>query len=697
MRWLVTALLTMGCGSGVRLVGDGDDVPAHEVESTDADAGEDLAVDTADDASWCGNGRLEFGEECDQGDPDDCLSSCGTLGTRRCVDCAWESCEPPAEECDGVDDDCNGVIDDVVPGIAGCGNGCCDVDEDSCGCPADCGLPPPPARPAPLRPANAARVPSRTPRFAWLAAEGVCGEPTYLLEVDDSCATPGFASCGFPSPEVREHELGGLTHVPDVPLLVSTSVPVGRRYYWRVAACHGSSCSAWSAVRYVDVGMRPLDFNGDGFSDLAVGVPTALGLGFVNVYYGGAAGIDGSAPSPLPNPDSSGAIRLFGAGLAGLGDVDADGYCDLAVITDWNPYAGVVHVYRGGPSGLPTTPQWSVEDPGDGSFARGLSVAGPLDADADGFSELAVGVWTFPRSGSARGPGAVFLYDGRSSWPLSLAVRLDAPTENTDAAFGSTVGPAGDVDGDGYHDLLVGSPHEDGVFPNEGRAYLYRGGVDGPTASPSVVWEAPLREEGGGFGLAAAYGDLDADGYSDVLFTAGGLTSFDPQGAVFAFRGGPTGPATAPWRRFDADGPGVTGSGFGRSMAACDVNGDGYLDLYVGAPGVAPDAVTVSPPGAVFHYRGGVAGPAGAPDGVFWSSLPGLANGRFGQAVACVGDLNGDGFEDLAVGAPGERDGTWAYGHVHVYYGAAAGLPEEPSEVLADPVGREFGAALASR
>jgi hypothetical protein len=191
--------------------------------------------------------------------------------------------------------------------------------------------------PALLAPANGAltgtfRASSRgtlRPTFRWLPG---CAE-TYELEVDDSCPA-SFGGCTFPSPELSMRDLVGTSARPPSDLPVSTSAPVGRRYYWRLRACAAGACGPWSAVRYLDVGREESDVNGDGYADLVVGAlqqdAGALNEGNAFVYLGGPTGVPTTPSTTLDNPANQ-ASGLFGQSVASAGDVNGDGYADLVV------------------------------------------------------------------------------------------------------------------------------------------------------------------------------------------------------------------------------------------------------------------------------------------------------------------------------------------------------------------------------
>jgi cysteine-rich repeat protein len=337
--------------------GDGpaDEPGAEDVAAVDGEVDAEPRDDAADDRpgaedgeAACRNGVVEAPEECDDGnDVDD--DGCGN-------DCRY-SCHEAADCADG--DEC--TADACAPGGTGriCtntaapGTPCDDGDEctqeDECDGAGSCaGTPRAPAAPAPLSPENGAptgsfraspALPTLRPLFRWRPpADDGCGDPAYEIQVDDSCTTPGFASCPLPSPEAAASAIAGLQWRPTEDLAVGRSPPVGRRYYWRVRACRAASCSAWSRVRYADVGHVPSDVNGDGWSDLIIGAPQGdraggSGVGRVDVHYGGP-GLDDVA-DVVRIGEAAGDLLGFSVAAAGdvrvfLGGAPPDGTVDLA-------------------------------------------------------------------------------------------------------------------------------------------------------------------------------------------------------------------------------------------------------------------------------------------------------------------------------------------------------------------------------
>jgi hypothetical protein len=149
------------------------------------------------------------------------------------------------------------------------------------------------------------------------------------------------------------------------------------------------------------------------------------------------------------------------------------------------------------------------------------------------------------------------------------------------AYFGVSVGTAGDVNGDGYSDVIVGAYGYDNGQSGEGRAFVYHGSVSGP--STVADWTAEPDEIDALFGFAVnTAGDVNGDGYSDVIVGAYSYTNVESnEGAAFVYHGSPDGLAATPSWSGESN---QASASYGRSVAtAGDVNGDGYSDIIVGA------------------------------------------------------------------------------------------------------------------
>jgi len=246
--------------------------------------------------------------------------------------------------------------------------------------------------------------------------------------------------------------------------------------------------------------------------------------------------------------------------------------------------------------------------------------------------------------------------------------------------FGFAVQAAGDVDADGFADFLVGANVNDSRAAGGGAVYLYRGGSNYPSTA-AISYGGPVA--GANCGAAVCGGaDLDGDGYDDWAVGAPGLgTTGNDAGRVYVFRGGAI-PDAEPDLVIQGS---VPGGQFGAAVLLVpDLDGDGYGDLVVGAPRAGNGELRI--------YRGGPALDATA-DRVIHARAQ---DSRFARSLAWLPDDNGDGRNELLVGAPhSSQAGTWA-GAVVLYRGTAA-LDSIPDLVLfGQAAGDEFGTSLAA-
>jgi hypothetical protein len=437
------------------------------------------------------------------------------------------------------------------------------------------------------------------------------------------------------------------------------------------------------------------DVNGDGFSDVLVGAPNYDSgayekNGAVFIYFGKTGGPLTTASTGLYGLAS---FEHFGQSAATAGNVNGDAYSDIIVgapghMSNGKNSSGAAYVYYGAAAGPRATASWNwLGGCEEGYGGKSVSTAG--DVNGDGYSDVAVGAPGVDSGGSNR--GEVYVWYGASGG-LPVTPNWTARGMQNEGQLGTQVAAAGDVNADGYADLIVGQPFFDSTgYANDGRAYIWHGGNAGlgPDGTEgNADWMTNGLHDADNYGASvAAAGDVDGDGFSDVLIGAPGYAYSGPElGKVYAFYGEPRQPNLVPDWAYESNN---VNAGLGISVASAgDVNGDGYADIIVGAPGYAVGGVKY---GAVFVWYGGsyFSSP--------WSALGPHDSSMFGSAVDSAGDVNGDGYSDIVVGAYNADSGHEDEGKVYVWYGSSSGLSIWGASWTAESnqAGASFGYSVA--
>ncbi|RLB44642.1 MAG: hypothetical protein DRJ42_31355, partial [Deltaproteobacteria bacterium] len=429
------------------------------------------------------------------------------------------------------------------------------------------------------------------------------------------------------------------------------------------------------------------DVNGDGFSDVIVGAFHYNILeGIALVFLGSAAGITGSSPADAHAViESDWDLAALGTSVASAGDVNGDGFADIIVGADAYTFGesneGIALVFLGSAAGITGTSPADAHaliEANQAEARLGDSVASAGDVNGDGFADVIVGAWLYDNGEANEGVALVFLGSAAGitgSSPSDAYAMIEAGQD--EAHLGTSVVSAGDVNGDGFSDVIVGADRYDNGESNEGVALVFYGSGSGITGSSPADAHALIEGESAWdqFGVTvASAGDVNGDGFADVIVGAPYYGSGIDQGAVWVFLGSPGGitassPADAHFF-LESD---QTNAFLGESIASAgDVNGDGFGDIIIGADAYDHEEWNE---GIALIFLGSAAGLSGSGIGDADALIEGNQKfARLGNSVASAGDVNGDGYADVVVGASEYSNGENAEGIAVVFHGSALGI-----------------------
>ncbi|MFQ5508020.1 MAG: Calx-beta domain-containing protein [Leptospirillia bacterium] len=380
-----------------------------------------------------------------------------------------------------------------------------------------------------------------------------------------------------------------------------------------------------------------------------------------------------------------------GHAVTNAGDLNGDGIADMVIGADQaSPNgrvgAGEVFIHFGDTcaSGqrLMDTANVRIQGAGSNDYT-GYSLASGADFNGDGIDDLAVGAF-----GGAAGAGRVYVFYGTTNWPAvidlsatsaDLAITGRAGGDN----FGAAIALSGDVNGDGFADLLASAPRENvGAAARAGRTYMFGGGSVLPATmgvdSADLVFNGVQASGLAGSTLTTA-GDLNNDGVSDVVIGAAAENpnGLSGAGAVYVVMGGSYLNSFLSVDLFGADArfSGIaSGDAAGSAVSAGgDFNGDGIDDLAIGAKWASPNGVSFA--GSAYVVFGSDTGPSGQVDLSNADMIvEGGMYGQLGLSVDISGDINADGLADLVMGAPlAAPGGALEQGAIYVAYGRDSG------------------------
>ena len=620
------------CGTGLRCIDGACRCPPNASTSCDG-----TCVDVQSDPAHCGACGLACpsGMLCSEGT---CATSCGGTSTICSGRCRQLSTDPT--HCGACESTC--------------------APQQTCAAGSCVGRH--------LAPLSTSTVTSHTPTLHWLGGRAhieICRDPL--------CARVEQAFDAERSSAAPPVPLAAGLHFWHVRLAAATTY--SPTWAFRVRVRSTAVDTSWGTE---------LDVNRDGFADVIVGDP---GSSVAYIYMGSSSGVATTPAATLIGPGGS----SFGWDVSSAGDVNGDGYADVVVGANQAAY-----VFLGGSTGLATTALAVL--PGSSVSNQRTAASDAGDVNHDGYADVVV---------ATRGQVSVHLGGPSGTFPVAAFALAVAPG----AAFAAS---AGDVNGDGNADLLVADP--DGP-------QIYLGTATGLAATPSSALLTPWRDPRWPIASTSA-GDVNADGYADVVTGGGYCDSTLPEACeAHVYLGGPAGIVETSSAHYALE-----ATAFGSSIAQIgDFNGDGYGDL-VGAgwfrceavvrlgdvTGVGSatermrleyssdgcsfsgagdlnrdgyaDVIVGGIPGTAHEVLGGTAG--ATPRLAVTLPAPVRAN-PFSHSAAGIGDINGDGRADVAVGDK-------ANDRVFVYAGSTTGLGGRATAMLRGSRDSGFGASVAA-
>ncbi|NJK39321.1 MAG: hypothetical protein HC920_17325 [Oscillatoriales cyanobacterium SM2_3_0] len=466
------------------------------------------------------------------------------------------------------------------------------------------------------------------------------------------------------------------------------------------------------------------DINGDGFDDIIIGAPGGdpngnSGAGESYVVFGNDSGFEASLDLSDLNGSNGFVIKgidIFdssGRSVSSAGDINGDGFDDIIIGApsadpNGNDRAGESYVVFGSDSGFEASLDLSDLNGSNGFVIKGIdifdssgnSVSSAGDINGDGFDDIIIGAIVIDPNGIFFAGESYVVFGSNSGFEASLDLSdLNGNNGfviniNTDKEDGSDdiVSSAGDINGDGFDDIIIGvfTANSNGSY-FAGESYVVFGSNSGFEASLDLsdlngsngfVIEGIDERDYSGYSVSNA-GDINGDGFDDIIIGAvrADLNGIYDAGESYVVFGSNDGFA-ASLDLSDLDGSNgfvINGidnfdsSGFSVSSAG-DINGDGFDDIIIGAPGGGPNGIySAGESYVVFGNDNGFEASLDLStlDGSNGFVIEGIdVDDRSGRSVSSAGDINGDGFDDIIIGAPGaDSNGNDRAGESYVVFG----------------------------